>query len=77
MRAIVSMSVVAIVSMAMAGCWFYSRPDPTLAGCQKNSYGFVVPLTSTEDCAPAPEASATPSPTILPMKPPVPAPATI
>ena len=41
MKAILSMTIVALFSMALAGCWFYSRPDSTAAGCQKTTYGVV------------------------------------
>jgi len=64
---------VALFSATLAGCWAYSRPDPT-TDCQKISYGVAVAATSTENCEPAPQASATPSPMIHPMPPPLPSP---
>ena len=53
MKAIFSMTIVALFSTALAGCWFYSRPDPTAAGCQKTTYGVVTATTSSENCPPA------------------------
>ena len=49
MKAIFSMTIVALFSTLLAGCWFYSRPDPD-AGCQKTTYGIAIASTSTEDC---------------------------
>jgi len=70
MKAILSMTIVALFSMALAGCWFYSRPDSTAAGCQKTTYGVVTATTSSENCPPAAETQA-PS-----LPPPIPPPAT-
>jgi len=64
MKAILSTTIVAILSTTLAGCWFYSRPDP--AGCQKTSYGLAILWFSTEDCGVAADPSATPSPTATP-----------
>ena len=75
MKAIASMTIVALFSMALAGCWFYSRPDATAAGCQKTTYGVAVATTSTESCAPAPEATATPASRAPSLPPPLPSPA--
>jgi hypothetical protein len=74
MKAILSMAIVALFSTALAGCWFYSRPD-TSSGCQKTTYGVAIASTSTENCAPAPAASATPSSTAPSLPPPLPSPA--
>jgi len=76
MKAILSMTIVTMLSAAMAGCWVYSRPDATAAGCQKTSYGLGVAWTSTEDCGPAADASPTPSSTAPPTGPPLPPPST-
>ena len=53
MKPIVSIAVVALCSTALAGCWFYSRPegDPS-AGCQKTTYGVAMATTSNTNCAP-------------------------
>ena len=51
MKAIFSMTIVALFSTALAGCWFYSRPDA--AGCQKTTYGVAIATTSSENCPPA------------------------
>lgn len=67
MKAILSMTIVAILSVAIAGCWFYSRPDP--AGCQKTSYGLGILWYSTKDCGVAADAGATPSPIATPAPP--------
>ena len=53
MKAIFSITIVALFSTALAGCWFYSRPDSTAAGCQKTTYGVVTATTTTENCPPA------------------------
>ena len=53
MKAIFSMTIVALFSTALAGCWFYSRPDSTAAGCQKTTYGVVTATSTTENCPPA------------------------
>ncbi|MGD0116920.1 MAG: hypothetical protein ABSD30_02570 [Candidatus Binatus sp.] len=73
MRTIVTMTIAALCATTLAGCWFYTRPDPATS-CQKTTYGVAVAATSTEDCEPAPQASATPSPMIHPMPPPLPSP---
>jgi hypothetical protein len=52
MKAIFSMTIIALFSTILAGCWFYTRPDETAAGCQKTTYGLAVATTSTEKCAP-------------------------
>jgi hypothetical protein len=76
MKAILLMTIVVILSAAMAGCWIYSRPDATAAGCQKTTYGIAVATTSTENCPP-PDSGATPSSTAPPIAPPpLPPPAT-
>jgi hypothetical protein len=75
MKAIISILVVAIFSTALAGCWFYSRPDATAAGCQKTTYGIVTATTSTENCSPAPQTVA-PATNIPEAPPPLPPPAT-
>jgi len=75
MKAIFSIIVVWLFSTALAGCWFYSRPDST-TGCQKTTYGVALSSTSSENCTPAPEAGATPAVSIPPSPPPLPPPAT-
>ena len=72
MKAIFSMTIVALFSTLLAGCWFYSRHDP-VAGCQKTTYGIAIASTSTEDCGPPPADAAPQSPS---MPPPIPPPAT-
>ena len=59
MKAILSMTIVALFSTALAGCWFYSRPDATAAGCQKTTYGVVTATSTTENCPPAAETPGT------------------
>jgi hypothetical protein len=66
MKAIFSMTIVALFSIALAGCWFYSRPDATAAGCQKTTYGVLTATTSTENCPPPPANAAPQSPEIAP-----------
>jgi len=73
MKAIASITGVAILSIALSGCWFYSRPDSS-TGCQKTTYGVALSSTSSESCSPAPEAAATPAPEIPPSPPPLPRP---
>ena len=73
MRAILSMTIVALFSAALAGCWFYSRPDANAAGCQKTTYGIVTATTTNENCPPSTE-SGTSQGSSLP--PPIPPPAT-
>jgi hypothetical protein len=68
MRPIISITIVALLSTALAGCWFYSRPD-TSTGCQKTTYGIAVATTSTEKCPPA-DAGAPPPPNAPPPLPP-------
>ncbi len=74
MKAILSMTIVALFSTALAGCWVYSRqtgdPDP---GCQKTTYGIAIATTSTEHCDTP--ADATPPPPSYP--PPIPRPSTM
>jgi hypothetical protein len=72
MKAIFSMTIVALFSTLLAGCWFYSRHDPE-AGCQKTTYGVLIASTSTEDCGTPPADAAPQSP---PVAPPIPPPAT-
>jgi hypothetical protein len=72
MKTIFSITIVALFSVALAGCWFYTRPDSTAAGCQKTTYGVVTATTTTENCPPA-EAGSSPPPSIAP---PIPPPAT-
>ena len=50
MKPILSMTIVALFSTALAGCWFYSRPDAS--GCQKTTYGVVAATTTTETAPP-------------------------
>jgi hypothetical protein len=71
MKAIFSMTIAALFSTALAGCWFYTRPDETASGCQKTTYGLAIASTSTEKCAPADAAPQSPS-----IAPPIPPPAT-
>jgi hypothetical protein len=73
MKAIISMTIVAILSTALAGCWFYSRPD-TSTGCQKTTYGLAVATTSSENCPPADAGNPPPQPSNAP--PPLPPPST-
>jgi len=65
MKAILSTTIVALLSTALAGCWIYSRPD-LQTGCQKTSYGITIIWFSTEDCGLAADANATPSPIATP-----------
>ena len=65
MKAILSMTIVALCSTILAGCWFYTRPDESTAGCQKTTYGLAVATTSTENCAP-PAADTAPPPSLAP-----------
>jgi hypothetical protein len=74
MKAIVSITGVVILSMALTGCWFYSRPDST-TGCQKTTYGVALSSSSSESCPPAPGAAA-PDTNIPEGPPPLPPPAT-
>ncbi|MGC1400397.1 hypothetical protein [Candidatus Binatus sp.] len=73
MRKIISMAIITLFSMALAGCWFYSRPDATAAGCQKTTYGVVTATSTTENCPPA-AAAGGPSTSIPPTPPPIPSP---
>jgi hypothetical protein len=73
MKIILSMTIVALFSATLAGCWFYSRPDSTSAGCQKTTYGIALATTSNENCPPSTEAGAA-QPQSPP--PPIPPPAT-
>jgi len=57
---ILRMTIVALLSTALAGCWLYSRD--TVAGCQKTTYGILVASTTTVDCTPAPDAGTPPTP---------------
>jgi hypothetical protein len=73
MKAILAMTIVALFSTALAGCWFYSRPD-TSTGCQKTTYGVVTATSSNENCPPpAPDAPTAQVPLTAP---PIPPPAT-
>jgi hypothetical protein len=67
MKPILSMTIVALFSTALAGCWFYSRPDAS--GCQKTTYGVVAATTTTENCPPS-DANKPPTPPIAPPLPP-------
>jgi hypothetical protein len=49
LKAFLSMTFVALLSTALAGCWTYSRPDP-MTGCQQTSYGVGIVWASTQDC---------------------------
>jgi hypothetical protein len=69
MKAIFSMILVALFSTALAGCWFYSRPDSTSPDCQKTTYGLALATTSSQDCPPA-DASTPPPPNAPPPLPP-------
>jgi len=71
MRTLFSMIVVVMFSVALAGCWFYTRPDATATGCQKTTYGVVTATTTSENCPP--DAGSSPPPSIAP---PIPPPAT-
>jgi hypothetical protein len=68
MKAILSMIVVALFSTLLAGCWFYTRPDSTAAGCQKTTYGVVTATTTSENCPPA-DAGSSPPPIAPPATP--------
>jgi hypothetical protein len=68
MKAICSITIVALFSTLLAGCWFYSRPDSTAAGCQKTTYGVVTATTTTEHCPPA-DAGSSPPPIAPPATP--------
>jgi len=68
MKAILSMTIVALLSTTLAGCWLYSRPD-TATGCQKTTYGVAIASTSSENCPPA-NSSAPPPSTAPPIPPP-------
>ena len=68
MKPIISMTIVAIFSTALAGCWFYSRPD-TSTGCQKTTYGVAVDTTSTEKCPPTDVGTQSPPPLPPPSTP--------
>ncbi|HVA80023.1 MAG TPA: hypothetical protein VNF29_03780 [Candidatus Binataceae bacterium] len=54
--------VIAAAALAMASCWYYSRPAGGAPGtnCQKSSYGLLMLDTSNENCQPsaAPTAAA-------------------
>jgi hypothetical protein len=60
MKAIFSMTIVALFSTLLVGCWFYTRPDSTAAGCQKTTYGVVTATTTSENCPPADSGSSPP-----------------
>jgi hypothetical protein len=49
MKAILSTTIIALLSTAMAGCWTYSRHDLE-TGCKKTSYGLAIAWVSTQDC---------------------------
>ena len=59
MKAILSTTIILLLSTALAGCWTYSRPD-LQTGCQKTSYGLAIVWVSTQDCGLVADASATP-----------------
>ncbi|HEY9156718.1 hypothetical protein [Candidatus Binatus sp.] len=69
MKPIFSMVIVALCSTALAGCWFYSRPDSS-TGCQKTTYGVVTATTSSENCPPADAGKPPPPLTAPPLPPP-------
>jgi hypothetical protein len=68
MRTIFSVIFVALFSTAVTGCWFYTRPDSTAAGCQKTTYGVVTATTTSENCPPA-DAGSSPPPIAPPATP--------
>jgi hypothetical protein len=68
MKAIFSITIVALFSTALAGCWFYSRPDEA-TGCEKTTYGLAVATTSSENCSSA-DSGKPPPPSIAPPIPP-------
>jgi hypothetical protein len=70
MRAIFSMTLVALFSTALAGCWFYSRPDSASPDCQKTTYGLALATTTTQDCPPADAGTQPPSNAPPPLPPP-------
>jgi hypothetical protein len=70
MKAIFSMTIVALFSTMLAGCWFYSRPDDTNPDCQKRTYGLAVATTTTENCEPPDANAAPPPPSVAPPLPP-------
>jgi hypothetical protein len=47
------LALLALCSMLLAGCWFYSRPegDPN-SGCEKTTYGVAIASTSSTSCPP-------------------------
>ncbi len=65
MKTILSMTIVALFATALAGCWVYSRPDSTSAGCQKTTYGIAIATTSNENCPPT-DAGSSPPPSVAP-----------
>jgi hypothetical protein len=69
MKAIPSMMFLALFSTALAGCWFYSRPDPVTPDCRRTTYGVAIASTSTENCPPS-DTSQSPPPAIAPPIPP-------
>ena len=69
MKRIISITIVALCSIALAGCWFYSRPD-TATGCQKTTYGAVTSTTTTETCPPDEAGKRKPPPQAPPPLPP-------
>jgi hypothetical protein len=69
MKPIFSMTIVALFSTALAGCWFYSRPD-TATGCHKTTYGVATATTSNENCPPSDATKPPPPPTAPPLPPP-------
>jgi hypothetical protein len=79
MKAIISITIVALFSTALAGCWFYTRPDENAAPCRKTTYGIAIATTSTESCPPDADAGGTPQappPNVPPGPPPIPPAAT-
>ena len=73
MKTIVTVTIAAMLSTALTGCWFYSRPDATAAGCQKTTYGIATATTTNENCPPSTESGASQGSS---LPPPIPPPAT-
>jgi hypothetical protein len=80
MKAIVTMTIVALFSTALTGCWFYSRPDTTASGCQKTTYGLAIAAATSENCpqpASADGGITAAPPAASPTGPPLPSPGTM
>jgi hypothetical protein len=79
MKAIISTTILVLFSTALTGCWFYTTPDATAAGCQKTTYGVVTATSTSENCPPAAADSGAPPPpsNIPPGPPPIPSPGTL